>query len=128
RRLLEHPELGLRPVGFLDKEPLDDPRNDLPVLGASWALERVIAERGIEHVLITFSTAPNDVLLRSLRRCEELGVEVSIVPRLFERVTRRLHVDPLGGLPLLHSRRVDPKGLQFACKYVTDRIVAGLLL
>src|SRR6185436_18663836 len=54
RRLLEHPELGLRPVGFLDKEPLDDPRNDLPVLGASWDLERVIAERGIEHVLITF--------------------------------------------------------------------------
>ena len=128
RRLLEHPEFGLRPVGFLDKEPLGDPRDELPVLGASWDLEQVIADHGIEHVLITFSTEPDDVLLRELRRCEELGIEVSVVPRLFERVTERLDVDHLGGLPLLRARRSDPKGLQFAFKYIVDRIVAALLL
>jgi exopolysaccharide biosynthesis polyprenyl glycosylphosphotransferase len=128
RRLLEHPELGLKPVGFLDKEPMDDPRSELPVLGASWDLERVIAEHRIEHVLITFSTAPNDVLLRELRRCEELGVDVSVVPRLFEQVTRRVDIDHLGGLPLLRARRPDPKGLQFAFKYIVDRVVAGFLL
>ena len=48
KRLLEHPELGLRPVGFLDKEPLDagkSPRR-LPVLGASWDLERLSTSTG----------------------------------------------------------------------------------
>jgi exopolysaccharide biosynthesis polyprenyl glycosylphosphotransferase len=129
RRLLEHPEFGLQPIGFVDKEPLDEASLPLPVLGASWDLERLIERHGIRHVVITFSTAPNEVLLREAERCEQLGVSVSLVPRLFERVTERLTVEHIGGLPLLSSHRVDPKGLQFAAKYTLDRIVAaGLLL
>jgi len=64
RRLLEHPEFGLRPVGFIDKEPLEEPGLPVPVLGASWDLERLIEEHDIEHVVVTFSTAPSEVLLR----------------------------------------------------------------
>ena len=127
-RLLEHRELGLVPVGFIDKEPLDEPGLPVPVLGASWDLEHLIEQHGIEHVVVTFSTAPSEVLLREIERCEQLGVSVSLVPRLFERMTERLTVDHLGGLPLLSAQRVDPKGLQFALKYTVDRIVAGLLL
>ena len=127
-RLLDHPELGLKPVGFIDKEPLDEPGLPAPVLGASWDLERLIEQHGVEHVVITFSTAPSEVLLRELQRCEELGVSVSLVPRLFERVTERLSVDHIGGLPLLSTRRADPKGWQFAVKYLVDRAVAAVLL
>ncbi len=127
-RLLEHRELGLVPVGFIDKEPLDEPGLPVPVLGASWDLEHLIEQHGIEHVVVTFSTAPSEVLLREIERCEQLGVSVSLVPRLFERMTERLTVDHLGGLPLLSAQRVDPKGLQFALKYTVDRIVAGLFL
>ena len=127
RRLLEHPEFGLQPIGFVDKEPLDEAGLPLPVLGASWDLERLIEQHGIQHVVITFSTAPSEVLLREAERCEELGISVSLVPRLFERVTERVTVEHIGGLPLLSARRVDPKGLQFAVKYTVDRIVAALL-
>ncbi|MFL5920683.1 MAG: exopolysaccharide biosynthesis polyprenyl glycosylphosphotransferase [Gaiellaceae bacterium] len=127
-RLLEHPELGLRPVGFLDKEPLDEERLPVPVLGASWDLERLIEQHGVEHLVVTFSTAPSEVLLREVERCEELGISVSLVPRLFERVTERLRVEHIGGLPLLSARRSNPKGWQFALKYTVDRIVAGALL
>jgi exopolysaccharide biosynthesis polyprenyl glycosylphosphotransferase len=128
RRLLEHPELGLQPVGFIDKEPLDESTLPLPVLGASWDLERLIEQHGIEHVVITFSTAPNEVLLREVKRCEELGISVSLVPRLFEKVTERLTIDHIGGLPLLSTHRADPKGWEFAVKYTVDRLVAGVLL
>jgi FlaA1/EpsC-like NDP-sugar epimerase len=86
-RLLQAPELGLRPVGFLDKDPSDG--LPLPVLGASWDLERAVAEHGIEQVVICFSTAPNDVLLRLVGDCERLGVDVAVVPRLFEKTTTR---------------------------------------
>jgi len=127
-RLLQHPELGLEPVGFIDKEPLDEPGLPVPVLGASWDLERLIEEHEIEHVVVTFSTAPSEVLLREVERCEELGVSVSLVPRLFERVTERLSVEHIGGLPLLSTRRADPKGWQFAVKYTVDRLVAAFLL
>jgi exopolysaccharide biosynthesis polyprenyl glycosylphosphotransferase len=127
-RLLDYPELGLKPVGFVDKEPLDESRLPVPVLGASWDLERLIEQHGIEHVVVTFSTAPNEVLLREVESCEELGVPVSLVPRLFERMTERVNVEHIGGLPLLSARRTNPKGWQFALKYIVDRIVAAALL
>ncbi|MBA2361747.1 MAG: sugar transferase [Actinobacteria bacterium] len=130
KRLLEQPELGLQPIGFLDKEPMDAPETGvfLPVLGASWDLDRVIAEHEVQQVIVTFSTAPSEVLLRLVRRCEELGVHVAFVPRLFERMSQRLTIDYLGGLPLVVARWPNPKGIQFATKYAADRVVAAVLL
>ena len=50
--------VGLTPIGFLDKEPLDGMVDcDLPVLGASWDLEDVVRAHQVEHVVIAFSTA-----------------------------------------------------------------------
>jgi exopolysaccharide biosynthesis polyprenyl glycosylphosphotransferase len=127
-RLLEHPEFGLRPVGFLDKEPLAEPHSIVPLLGASWDLEQVVEEHGIEHVVVAFSTAPSEVLLRQVQRCERFGVGVSLVPRLFEYMTERVTIEHIGGLPLISARRAGPNGWQFAVKYAFDRLVGGLLL
>jgi exopolysaccharide biosynthesis polyprenyl glycosylphosphotransferase len=130
RRLMQRPEFGLRPVGFLDHDPLEteDAGAPLPVLGASWNLEEVIAERGVQHVIFTFSTAPHNVLLGMVRRCQDLGVTASLVPRLFEASTERVTVEHIGGLPLFAMRPADPKGWQFAVKYSLDRIAVALLL
>ena len=98
------------------------------MLGASWDFEQVVREYGVGQVIITFSTAPNDVLLRMLKRCEDLGVGVSLVPRLFEKMTDRLTIDHLGGLPLLTAHPRNPKGWQFAVKYAFDRVAALLML
>ena len=127
RRLLKQPELGLDPVGFLDKEPMADAA-ELPVLGASWDLERVIEEHGVEHVIVTFSTAPHQVMLRIARTCENLGVGVHLVPRLFENITDRVSVEHLGGLPVISVQRSDPKGWQVALKYALDRVLAAVAL
>ncbi len=128
RRLLDRPEFGLRPIGYLDKDPrAGEELEGLPVLGASWDLELIIEEHDIEHVIFAFSTAPHSVLLRLVQRCEELDLPVSLVPRLFEKVTGRITVEHLGALPLLEVRRADPRGWQFAIKYGLDRIAALLL-
>ena len=129
-RLLERPELGLHPIGFLDKAPLtiDGRSAPLPVLGASWDLEEVIHRHGVQHVIFTFSTAPHHVLLRMVSRCHELRVGVSLVPRLFEKMTGKIQVEHLGGLPLLSVGQADPWGWQFRFKYALDRVVAALAL
>jgi exopolysaccharide biosynthesis polyprenyl glycosylphosphotransferase len=130
RRLRERPEFGLRPIGFLDKDPLidEDDEDGLRVLGASWDLEQVVQRYDVEQVVVTFSTAPHAVLLGMIRRCRELGVEVVVVPRLFEEVSNRVEVEHLGGVPLLRAATVDPRGWQFGIKYAVDRIVAALAL
>jgi len=129
-RLLAQPEFGLRPIGFLDKTPLNIERHSapLPILGASWDLEEVLHRHGVQHVIFTFSTAPHHVLLRMVSRCHELGIDVSLVPRLFEKMTGRIQVDHLGGLPLLSVRQTDPSGWQFRLKYASDRVIAAVTL
>jgi exopolysaccharide biosynthesis polyprenyl glycosylphosphotransferase len=130
KRLATHPELGLEPIGFLDKDPLATADDDSapPVLGASWDLDSIVRERAVEHVIVTFSKAPHEVLLRLAGRCEELGVRISFVPRLFDRMTERMRVEHVGGLPLISAQIANPKGLQFALKHTADRLLAALLL
>ena len=126
KRFLDNPELGFRPAAFLDKEPLVDTFSQLgvPVVGASWDLDETIARLRIEQVVITFSTAPDEVLLRIVRRCEELGIPTAIVPRLFERMPELTQMEHLGGLPLVAPRPAEPTGWQFRVKYAIDRLLA----
>jgi exopolysaccharide biosynthesis polyprenyl glycosylphosphotransferase len=98
------------------------------VLGASWDLDRVVAEHGVRHVVLSFSTAPRSVLLGVLKRCQELGVEVSMVPRFYEKVVGHIGIEYLGGIPLMTAQPTNPRSWQFAIKYSADRLVAALLL
>jgi exopolysaccharide biosynthesis polyprenyl glycosylphosphotransferase len=130
-RLLSRKELGLRPVGFLDKQPLAAETGapvELPVLGASWDLDDIVAKHGIRNVVLTFSTAPTEVFVRIMDRCEQLGVRTMFVPRFFEKTSERLVADRLGSLPLISSYAANPRGLQFRAKYFLDRVGAALLI
>jgi exopolysaccharide biosynthesis polyprenyl glycosylphosphotransferase len=134
KRLLDDPVLGLRPVGYLDKEPLGNggeapsAATALPVLGASWDLEEVVQAYRVDTVLVAFSTAPNHVILDIVRRCWRLGVEVMVVPRLYEVEGVRAHTEHLGALPLVTLDPTDPRGWMFGVKYAIDRLVALLAL
>ena len=131
RRLLRQPQLGLLPVGYLDADPPPAdmvPDRRAPVLGGPSDLARAARETGARHVVLGFSTAPDRLLIPLVRECETLGLQVSIVPRLFESVNVRVALDHLGGLPLFGLHTIDPKGWQFTVKHVLDRVAAGLLL
>jgi exopolysaccharide biosynthesis polyprenyl glycosylphosphotransferase len=136
KRLLDEPALGMRPIGFLDKDPLgpdqpalwDGPPPTLPVLGASYDLERVVREQHVEHVLVAFSTAPAHVILDLVRRCWALGVSVRIVPRLYEVEGRRARTEHLGALPLVTLSPANPHSWAFAAKYAIDRALAAITL
>jgi exopolysaccharide biosynthesis polyprenyl glycosylphosphotransferase len=71
---------------------------------------------------------PDRSLVRFTRECEDLGLEVSLVPRLFESINDRFALERLGGLPLLGLRAIDPKGWQFNIKYALDKPLAALKL
>jgi exopolysaccharide biosynthesis polyprenyl glycosylphosphotransferase len=116
RRLESHPEYGLVPVGFLDEDPRSVAEvggRDVPVLGTIDDLDVTVQRTGVS---------------RLIQRCQELGVEVSVVPRMFDTINDRVAYETVGGLPLLFFNAVDPKGLQFAIKHALDRVLALALL
>jgi exopolysaccharide biosynthesis polyprenyl glycosylphosphotransferase len=129
RRLIAHPELGLRPVGFLDPKPLEvEHSSGLPVLGADDELERVVRDNGIEHAIMSFSTAPYDVQLELSRTLQRMNVSVGIVPRLFEGVPDRISLERVGGLPLVTIYPSNPRDWRISVKYGMDRVAALLAI
>jgi exopolysaccharide biosynthesis polyprenyl glycosylphosphotransferase len=133
RRLDEQPELGLRPVGYVDAQPPSDDQvagRRVPILGGPEELERIVRATGAEHVVLAFlsSRGSDAKLVPIVRQCDELGLEVSLVPRLFESINVRVGLEHIGGMPLFRLHTVRPKGWQFAVKHALDRLMAAGLI
>jgi len=131
RRLENHPEYGLTPVGFLDEDPpsvAEVGGRPLPVLGSVEDLDETVERTGVKSLIVAFSSATDARVSRLIQHCQELGVEVSVVPRMFDTINDRVRYDTVGGLPLMSFSAVDPKGVQFAAKHAIDRVLALALL
>jgi exopolysaccharide biosynthesis polyprenyl glycosylphosphotransferase len=102
RKIMRQPSYGLDLVGFVDPNPLPLHHElaDVPVLGSTTELADILERHGVEHVVLAF-TADHEAGLDVVRVCNELGVQVDIVPRLFEVVGSRAAVYSLEGTPLL---------------------------
>jgi exopolysaccharide biosynthesis polyprenyl glycosylphosphotransferase len=131
RRLEAHPEYGLAPVGFLDEDPRSVAEvggRVLPVLGTAEDLDETVARTGVRNLIVAFSSVADEHVSRLIQRCQELGIEVSVVPRMFDTINNRVGYDTVGGLPLMSFTMVDPRGVQFAIKHALDRVFALLFL
>src|SRR5919109_362833 len=87
REILRNPELGYRPVGFID----DDPRKQraridrgLEVLGNTNELAHVLEDVEPDEVLIAVPSAPGTMRARVVMACRERGVPVRTMPTVFE--------------------------------------------
>jgi FlaA1/EpsC-like NDP-sugar epimerase len=87
REILRNPDLGYRPVGFID----DDERKQraridrgIEVLGSTHELPRVLDDVGPDEVLIAIPSAPGTLRARVVSACRERGVPVRTMPTVFE--------------------------------------------
>jgi FlaA1/EpsC-like NDP-sugar epimerase len=131
-RLTGDRSYGLRPVGFLDADPMPKAAyssgSTVPVLGGPENLADAVRQTGARQVILAFSSEPDHVLVEKIRECERLGVKVSLVPRMFEAINERAILDHVGGLPLISLRPTNPRGWQFGIKHGLDRAFALLAL
>jgi exopolysaccharide biosynthesis polyprenyl glycosylphosphotransferase len=128
QRMLDNPSFGIIPVGYLDADPPSDAKRTAPVLGSPDTLESVVEDAQIDYVVVAFSSAPDSEVLPLIRRCERLGLELAVVPRLFENVNARQRVEHVGGMPLLAMATPHPRSWEHAAKHTVDRILAAGML
>src|SRR5580704_217531 len=85
RRFSGDRNYGVRPVGFLDSDPMPGvgyaPAAAVPILGGLDDLADAIRHTNARRVILAFSSEPVHVLVEKVRECERLGIEVSLVPR-----------------------------------------------
>jgi exopolysaccharide biosynthesis polyprenyl glycosylphosphotransferase len=100
-KLSRRPEYGLEVIGFLDDDPLQAATEGPPQLGDTSRIEDVLRIYRIERVIVAFSRPRASEQVDLLQRCLQLGVQVDIVPRLYEVIGPRMQVHDIEGLPLV---------------------------
>ncbi len=129
-RMLRMPEYGLRPIGFL--EAGEGTRASwgaaLPLLGRLDEIAQVVALNDVRSVVVCLPDAPPHEALEIVRLCDELGVDVSVVPRTSAAVNAQTRFEYLGVQPLLNLRAVDRDGWRFGLKHALDRVLAAVAL
>ena len=127
--LIEHPECGLRPVGFLDHHPLvPEELLPAPLLGGGDALAQTIVEHGIEDVIIAFGGLPGHELVEVIRTCDRLECEIFLVPRLFELHATSRGMDAVWGMPLIRHPRAAFRTTSWRVKRLIDVVVSATAL
>jgi exopolysaccharide biosynthesis polyprenyl glycosylphosphotransferase len=125
--LLDRPEHGLLPVGFLDSGPHAGTHpGRLPNLGQIADLAPAIRTYDIDTVIVAFSSGREVEKVELLRACDRLAVEIFVVPRLFELHTVGRDMDTVWGIPLARLTRGAFRSFSWKLKRLMDVLVAGV--
>ena len=125
-RLLREPEIGLKPVAFLDRA--HQPKAQLPVHVFEEDLDTIVRAYEIRHAILAFAYGGDSKMPDLARRLWELGITVNVVPRLFELGGERTVLAFLGAMPVAVVRPVKHDGWRMRAKYALDRVVAAATL
>ena len=126
RETRRNPQAEMRIVGFVD----DDPRKQsvtihgYPCLGTTEEIPRIVAEHGVQEVIIAISSADGEVVRRIFDLCRPTNARLRIVPPFH----------PTEGFQLAHIREVNIEDLlrrvpvQFDLRPVAEYIAGERVL
>ena len=130
RKFQQHPEFGIKLVGFVDSEP-KDLRTDLdaiPLLGRLEEIVDVVRRHDVQRVVVAFSNDGHGTLLDLVHSLRDLDVEIDVVPRLFEAVGPAVGMHSVEGLALVGLPSMRPSPAARIVMRITDLTVASIAL
>jgi len=129
REMLRHPEMGLRPVGFLD----DDAKKvgyriaTVPVLGTTDDINRIVQRHKVDEVLIALPSSDGRVVREIVGRIEgaKSGLKYRIMPGVYELLSGQVGISRIREVQIEDLLRRPPVELDTAAisNYITDQVV-----
>jgi exopolysaccharide biosynthesis polyprenyl glycosylphosphotransferase len=131
RTMVARRSLGYLPIGYLDDDPERGSIDLGRVLGLGGLdnLEAALDDHKVDLVVITLPWRYHDRIVRLIQTCQQRGVEVSVVPDVFQLNLRQVQVENVDGIPLLRvNGHVPFKGSNRLIKRAVDLILIALAL
>jgi exopolysaccharide biosynthesis polyprenyl glycosylphosphotransferase len=130
RKILQHPEYGIRLVGFVDSAPLREGAEgtELAVLGDVEDLPGLIEANRIERVIIAFSGESEERIVELIRGLGDFYIQIDVVPRLFELIPPTADIHTLEGMSLIGLPRLSLPESSLLLKRGFDVGVAAFML
>jgi exopolysaccharide biosynthesis polyprenyl glycosylphosphotransferase len=130
RKILQHPEYRINLLGFVDAAP-KGLRRDLrhvPIIGSPGEIIDIVRREGVDRVIFAFSQGGHEELLQLVGALRKEGVQVDVVPRLFEAVSPNAALDAIEGLPLVGLAPIRIARSSRLLKRCLDIVGSSLLL
>ena len=110
REMRRNPQLAMEPIGFLDDDPgkIGKQMAGIEVLGSTQQLKDVVADNGIDTVVIAMPTAPGRLLRQVLNLANESGVKSQTMPGVFELLGGQVGVSRLRNVDISDLLRRSP--------------------
>lgn len=110
RSIVARKELGYAPVGYIDDNPERGSVNIGRVIGLGGLdnLSEAIGKHNVELVIITLRWKHHDRIMQIIDTCRKSGVDVRVVPDVFQLNLRQVQVENLDGIPLLGVTGSEP--------------------
>jgi len=130
RTVVARPDLGYRIVGFVDDDPIKAQTGigRFPALGTTERLDEILRGANIDVVISTLPWHSYERILQIMSICQAHGVEVRIVPDLYQIALANVVVESLNGIPLLGVRGPVLREWQVAFKRVADILLSSVSL
>jgi exopolysaccharide biosynthesis polyprenyl glycosylphosphotransferase len=125
RALRDIPHKPIAVIGFVSLAPL--PADGLRSLGSLRDLDGVLADEGIDEVIIADADFPQVDAVELVDRCHVRGVRVRVAPSTMEILIHRAEFLPGESVPLFELKPPVFEGIDFLLKRTFD-VVGSLLL
>jgi exopolysaccharide biosynthesis polyprenyl glycosylphosphotransferase len=129
-KLAEHPEAGLRAVGFVDDDPGKQGMayRGVPIVGETADAAAVVEQRRVDAVFLALPLEAHRAMLAVLKDVARTVADVRVVPDLLQYITFRAGVEDLDGLPVVHLTQVPLTGWMSLVKRTLDLSIATVSL
>jgi exopolysaccharide biosynthesis polyprenyl glycosylphosphotransferase len=135
KEVLDQPGLGYKLIGYVEDadelKPWTVPltgRRAPHHLGAVDEIDRVIAQHGVDEVVVALPAISHLRIMAVLEQCRGQRVAFRLVPDLFEVRFNEVEIDALNGIPLIGLKDVVLRGGNLWVKRTLDAILATAVL
>jgi FlaA1/EpsC-like NDP-sugar epimerase len=114
REMQKNPQLGLRPVGYLDDDPAKQRHqiHGVSVVGKLTDLRRALDFRPVDEVIIAIPSAGGKIVRLVTDICRLKGIPFRTMPGLFELIGGKVSVNRLREVDIADLLRREPAQIQ----------------
>jgi Undecaprenyl-phosphate glucose phosphotransferase len=130
-KVLEHRELGLKVVGFVDDRADTGDHigyRGLPLLGGLADASEVLQREKIDQLYVALPLDEHVKMLSLVENANREIVDIKVVPDLLQMISLRARLEDLDGLPIINIHDVPLRGLNAVLKRAMDVALASLSL
>jgi exopolysaccharide biosynthesis polyprenyl glycosylphosphotransferase len=128
--IMNRPDLGFHLAGFVYHQPKGKMRDfgRFRALGTVADVPKLIDGGTVDEIIIALPSSAHQEVWPILHLCERHGVDIKLIPDLFELSLGRVQVESVGGIPLLDVRERPLRSLARAVKRAVDVLFGGVAL